>query len=134
MPCSVQVTKALEAKVERLTVEGKGFQIHAEGQVRACCLATQMPARCFKQAGAGSRFSHVHCSEHFMMRVLHCFGTSTWPLTEAHISCPYCQIGSGLHFLIGRRHFVSGPIERADQGHGPYIYTVPMIRGAAQRI
>ena len=29
----MQVTKALEAKVERLTAEGKSFQVHAEGQV-----------------------------------------------------------------------------------------------------
>lgn len=30
--CS-QVTRALEAKIEHLTEEGKGFKLHAEGQV-----------------------------------------------------------------------------------------------------
>ena len=32
----MQVTKALEAKVERLTAEGKGYEVHAEGQVSIC--------------------------------------------------------------------------------------------------
>ena len=35
MQC-MQVTKALEAKVERLTAEGKGYEVHAEGQVSMC--------------------------------------------------------------------------------------------------
>ena len=32
----MQVTKALKAKVERLTAEGKGYEVHAEGQVSIC--------------------------------------------------------------------------------------------------
>ena len=45
MVLCLQVTRALEAKIERLTEEGKGFKLQAEGQVTLQQLPNIAPGR-----------------------------------------------------------------------------------------
>ncbi len=83
MHCCMQVTKALEAKVEKLTAEGKGFQLHAEGQVCTCLSRSSRPAKSSSLMGRSAcalpqstpqgvqrTFHWVACALHTHMHIL----------------------------------------------------------------